>query len=509
MNKYILAFSIFTFIFIACDKDLNLNTNVSTYNYDKIDPDGGSWITVFINKSDISCNAPVATSSPEYSAQLTDLKTKSATISPSQQDAINRWGANAIASWNNVARELAAKYNLTPAANADGTYPIPNSAEPGKYPYFPFANPPYASRAFAYLAVAQYDALILAWKYKYEYNRAAPYKIDNSIKNALPDQSLPSYPSEDAVIAEVSLGILRVMFPNDTTYLKDLAVEHKNSRLWAGMNTQDDLDAGSQIAKQVVAKIINDRAKKDNMNKAISSIAVTDSLAALAEAKYGWRWRSVETPVRPGMLPKFGEVKPWCVPDITVVRPGPPPAPGTEQYEKDVEEIKKFTSNPTAAQRKLANFWADGPSTSTPPGHWNQIASDLMIKYKMSPLRSARTMAYMNMAIQDAGISTWDTKYTYFGLRPSNAIPGFKTLIGVPNFPGYISGHSTFSSAASTVLSYIFPSETVPLNQYVEDASNSRIYGGIHFRVDCEVGIETGKKVAQYCVDKARIDGAK
>ncbi|MBK7467979.1 MAG: hypothetical protein IPJ43_14880 [Saprospiraceae bacterium] len=92
MNKYILAFSIFTFIFIACDKDLNLNTNVSTYNYDKIDPDGGSWITVFINKSDISCNAPVATSSPEYSAQLTDLKSKSISISQSQQDAINRWG---------------------------------------------------------------------------------------------------------------------------------------------------------------------------------------------------------------------------------------------------------------------------------------------------------------------------------------------------------------------------------------------------------------------------------
>lgn len=508
MNKYILAFSIFTFIFIACDKDLNLNTNVSTYNYDKIDPDGGSWITVFINKSDISCNAPVATSSPEYSAQLTDLKSKSISISQSQQDAINRWGANAIASWNNVARELAAKYNLTPAANADGTYPNPNSAEPGKYPYFPFANPPYASRAFAYLAVAQYDALILAWKYKYEYNRAAPYKIDNSIKNALPDQSLPSYPSEDAVIAEVSLGILRVMFPNDTTYLKDLAAEHKNSRLWAGMNTQDDIDAGSTIGKQVAAKFINDRAKKDNMGKAISTIAVTDSLATLAELKYGWRWRSLESPVRPGMLPKFGDVKPWCIPDVATVRPGPPPAPGTPEFIADVNEIKDFTENPTSETRRIANFWADGPSTSTPPGHWNAIASDLILKYQMNPIRSARTMAYMNMAIQDAGISCWDTKYYYNGLRPSNAISDFRTLIGVPNFPGYISGHSTFSAAGAEVLAYIFPNETASVNQFAQDASNSRIYGGIHFRVDCKVGLETGKKVAGYVINIARADGS-
>jgi hypothetical protein len=117
------------------------------------------------------------------------------------------------------------------------------------------------------------------------------------------------------------------------------------------------------------------------MGKAISTIAVTDSLATLAELKYGWRWRSLESPVRPGMLPKFGDVKPWCIPDVATVRPGPPPAPGSPEFIADVNEIKDFTENPTSETRRIANFWADGPSTSTPPGHWNAIASDLNEEY--------------------------------------------------------------------------------------------------------------------------------
>lgn len=509
-TRIVLLIGIFTILaFIACDKELDINKNSSAYTYANIDEKAGQWKPVFLtNVSDITVSTPVQTNSAEYLASLAALKSVSSSITEDQKNAIEFWGANSIASWNQIARTLAAKYNLPPAANADGTYPVPNAAEPGKYPYFPFANPPYASRAFAYLGAAQFDALIVAWKYKYDFNRPAPYQVDNTIIPALPKQTLPSYPSEDAVIAEVSLGILRVMFPNDTTYLKEKAAELKNTRLWAGMNTQDDIDAGSTIGKQVAAKFINDRAKKDNMGKAISTIAVTDSLAKIAEAKYGWRWRSLETPARPGMLPKFGEVKPWCIPDVATVRPGPPPAPGTPEFIADVNEIKDFTENPTSETRRIANFWADGPSTSTPPGHWNAIASDLILKYQMNPIRSARTMAYMNMAIQDAGISCWDTKYYYNGLRPSNAISDFRTLIGVPNFPGYISGHSTFSAAGAEVLAYIFPNEAATVNQFAQDASNSRIYGGIHFRVDCKVGLETGKKVAGYAINVAKADGS-
>lgn len=509
-NKILQLSGLFLLLMLhACNKDLDAPKNVEAYAYSNVDNKAGTWKLVFLNSvSDITIATPVQTSSAEYQTMLGALKSASSSPTTEQKSAIEFWGANAITKWNEIARTLAAKYNLPPAANADGTYPVPSSTEPGKYPYFPFANPPYASRAFAYLAAAQFDALIVAWKYKYDFNRAAPNKIDNTIKTSLPSQDLPSYPSEDAVIADVSLGILRVMFPNDTNYLKEKALELKNTRLWAGMNTQDEIDAGASIGKQVAAKFINDRAKKDNMGKAISTIAVTDSLANVAEIKYGWKWKSLEFPARPGMLPKFGEVKPWCIPDVATVRPGPPPAPGTAEFIADAEEIRNYVDHPTEETRRIANFWADGPSTSTPPGHWNDIACQLILKYKMNPIRSARTLAYMCMAVGDAGIACWDTKYYYFGLRPSNALAGYRTIIGVPNFPGYISGHSTFSAAGAEVLAYIFPAESSLVNTYATEASNSRVYGGIHFRIDCTVGLETGKKVASYAIAKAKTDGA-
>jgi membrane-associated phospholipid phosphatase len=126
----------------------------------------------------------------------------------------------------------------------------------------------------------------------------------------------------------------------------------------------------------------------------------------------------------------------------------------------------------------------------------------------MNPLRTARTFAYLNMAIMDAGISCWDAKYYYHYPRPIQTIPGFKTILGTPNFPSYTSGHSTFSAAAAEVLSNIFPAEAAQCRAWAEEAAMSRVYAGIHYRFDSEVGLDQGKKVATYTVNKMKADGA-
>ena len=87
-------------------------------------------------------------------------------------------------------------------------------------------------------------------------------------------------------------------------------------------------------------------------------------------------------------------------------------------------------------------------------------------------------------------------------------MPGFKVILGTPNFPSYTSGHSTFSAAAADVLSHFFPSETPRFNAYAKEASESRSYGGIHYRFDIEAGLDTGKKVATYVLNVAKADGA-
>jgi membrane-associated phospholipid phosphatase len=132
----------------------------------------------------------------------------------------------------------------------------------------------------------------------------------------------------------------------------------------------------------------------------------------------------------------------------------------------------------------------------------------LIVKKRMNPLRTARTLALMNAAVADAGICTWDVKFLYYFPRPSQVDPSIKTATGLPNFPAYTSGHATFSAAASTVLSYIFPEEKSKLEAMAVEAANSRVYGGIHYRFDSEVGLQCGKNIAAFAVERGIADGS-
>ena len=134
-----------------------------------------------------------------YVAELNEIKGLQKNLSKEQDENIKYWAAGGVLRWNEIMRELVAKYNLPPYQNPDGTYPIPSSANPFAYPLFPFANPPYAARAYAYITAAQYDALVACWYYKKLYSRPAPYITDANIVAKIPSTTLPSYPSEAAV----------------------------------------------------------------------------------------------------------------------------------------------------------------------------------------------------------------------------------------------------------------------------------------------------------------------
>lgn len=495
---------------ISCEKEeLPRYAKYSAYEFSGLDVDGGSWSPILLSSPDeIEIPAPDDVSSASYQSELADLKTAMNGLSKDQQDAVNYWTNNPIIRWNEIALELAAKYNLIPGPNPDGTYTLPNPASPDGPPPFPFAHPPYTCRMLAYLSVAQFDGLITAWQYKYAFNRPSPGQVDASISPAYADNALPSYPSDGAVIAVVSKVILSAMFPLEKQYLDDLEAEHLASLQWAGVNVASDINTGKTIGAEIAA-IALARAANDGMKNAQTPKPVSDSIKAAAFERFGWAWDNLEIPVRPvGLTPLYNKVQLWNVPSVEAVRPGPPPAPGSMEFLKDAEELKNYAKNLTVEQRRIANFWNDGLGSYTPPGHWNRFAKDFIIKYRYNPLRSARVFAYLNQAIMDAGIACWDAKYYYHYPRPIQTIPGFKTAIGTPNFPAYTSGHSTFSAAAAEVLSYIFPQEAEKCRNWAEEAAMSRIYGGIHYRFDAEVGITQGKDVAQYTLEVAKNDGA-
>jgi len=117
-------------------------------------------------------------------------------------------------------------------------------------------------------------------------------------------------------------------------------------------------------------------------------------------------------------------------------------------------------------------------------------------------------MALLNMSLMDASIVCWDAKFTYFNPRPTQLNPAIKTTTGIPTFPSYISGHSTFSGAAAAILGHLMPERASQYIEMANEASMSRMYGGIHFKSDCQVGLEVGKNVGGHAIQRARTDGA-
>jgi hypothetical protein len=186
----------------------------------------------------------------------------------------------------------------------------------------------------------------------------------------------------------------------------------------------------------------------------------------------------------------------------------------------------------TEDQTQIARFWADGAGTETPPGHWNHIAQDVGAALGNSLEENARLFALLNIAMADAAICAWDAKYHYHNWRPVTAIRNahldgnsatepdgaWTSLIGTPPFPDYVSGHSTFSAAAATVLTLFYGTDGVAFttgsdflpgvlrsfgsfSEAAAEAAMSRVYGGIHFRFASDHGLTGGLKIGEWTVN--------
>jgi len=498
-------------ILVACNKEVEGRTDdIPALNPANVDLNAGTWKPILLTgPAEFAVPAPIATTTPDYIAQVNEIKDWQSDLTSDEKRIVKYWGAGAVLRWNEIMRELVAKHNLPPYQNADGTYPLPNANNPLAYPQFPFANPPYAARAYAYFSAAQYDALVAAWYYKKLYNRAAPYVVDATVNSLLPKSTLPSYPSEDAVIAGVASEIMKMLFPGDLDFIQAKVDEHKRSRIIAGANVRSDLDAGEALGKLVAQKFVT-RARGDRAGAAAGSAAIWTQLENDCTARGETPWYSLELPKRPPMLMSFGKVKAFLFDSLTAVslRPGPPPLVKSDQMQQETKEILDYVNNATRERIRIVHFWADGVGTYTPPGHWDAIAAEDWITKNWSEVRWARNMALLNMTMMDAAIVCWDTKMTYFNPRPTQLNPNIKTLTGIPNFPAYISGHSTFSGAAARILGYIMPERAVAYDAMATEASMSRMYGGIHYRADCTTGLVVGKNIANYAVQRGQTDGA-
>jgi hypothetical protein len=500
----------FALIVTSCSKSIPSTEKLSPLTPASTDADAGSWKMILLSSpSQISVAAPAPVNDPTYQSELTAIKSEQADLTGAEKELIQYWSVGGVLRWNEVMRELVARADLPPAPNDNGTYPSPDPNNPFAYPTYPFSNPPYAVRAYSYVTVAQYEALKVAWYYKFQYNRPSPYMNDDGVQSLLPATGLPSYPSEDAVEAGVNATLLALLFPNSIDEITQKASDQQEAIILSGRASESDVAAGFQLG-QAVAALFVARAKTDGMKAAAGNAAEWQQLADSATARGEIPWKSLEIPARPPMLPLFAKVKTWMLTptDIVNVRPGSPPSTSSAQMQDELKAVKSAVSNITRDQLATVYKWNDGVNTVTPPGHWNAIAVPYVSKAQFSEVRAARTFALLNMALHDSAIGCWDTKFTYFNPRPSQLDPSIKTLIGLPNFPSYISGHSDFSAAAADVLSYLFPDAASYFNAQRDEAAMSRLYGGIHYPSDIKYGLIQGQQIGDFTVNFAKADGA-
>jgi membrane-associated phospholipid phosphatase len=494
----------------ACDKTVQPTESFPTVQATNVDPDAGTWRTIVLTGPDqIVVPAPTATSSAAYAAELAALKLAQANATPAQQRAVTYWAGDGVLRWNEIERELVARYNLPPIPRADGTYPIPDAENPFGEPEFPFSNPPYAARAYSYVSVAQYEALKAAWYWKYRYNRPAPGKIDGTIASTPRSSELPSYPSEDAVLSGVTAEMLKLLFPAAVEEITRKAAEQRDAAILSGRATASDVAAGLALGKAVAA-LVTARAGSDGMRNAVGTPALWQGFSDAAVARGELSWSSLEAPKRPPMLPNFGLVKTWAVSpaQITAIAPPPPPSTSSAEMKADVAKVRDVVDHLTRDQIAIAQRWNDGAGTYTPPGHWNAIASEYVRGANVSEVRAARVFALLNMAMHDAAVACWGTKFQYYNPRPTQLDPLIKTVIGLPNFPAYPSGHSTFSGAGAAVLSYFFPDAAPTFAAMADEAGISRVYGGIHYPTDVQRGKEHGQRIGSVVVTYARSEVA-
>jgi hypothetical protein len=208
-----------------------------------------------------------------------------------------------------------------------------------------------------------------------------------------------------------------------------------------------------------------------------------------------------------------------------------PPALHTGSYANDYNEVKLLgrIDSPFRPQHRtdVARFYA----ASSPVAVFNSAARQVSTAQGMTLSENARIFALLGMAMADAAIACWDTKYEYNFWRPQSAIrngaldgnrktdpdPNWLPLIATPAHPSYASGHATVSGAARAVLERVFGKDDHAIvltnpslpdvvlaytawEEITDDVDDARIYGGIHFCFDQDAGAHQGRHVGRYMV---------
>ncbi|MFM1961872.1 MAG: hypothetical protein RLZZ172_717 [Bacteroidota bacterium] len=384
--------------------------------------------------------------------------------------------------------------------------------------------PMIAARNYAYANIAAYECL------------SAGDSSLESLAGRIKDLPQLAGPPEGKVIDFQLAALLAFVKVGNAVTFPEGSLMDYHARL---LKMADSLEVPSSIIKSShvfsdsIAAAILRWSKGDHYaaTRGASRYSINDSVG---------RWVPTPPTYESGLEPHWREIRPFVLDSASQFRPGRPPVfdmlPGTV-YHKSLMEVKNTVDQLTDEQRHIADFWDDNPfkmhvsghvmfatKKFSPAGHWMNIVGIAAHKANADFATTVTAYAHTAIALFDGFISCWDEKYRSNYVRPETVINEklsgeWHPYIQTPPFPSYTSGHSTISAAAAEVMTSFFGDqlsftdtsllefgianrEIKSFRQAAQEASISRLYGGIHYRFDLDSGNAAGSRLGKYIVDK-------
>jgi hypothetical protein len=368
-------------------------------------------------------------------------------------------------------------------------------------------------------------------------NKAVSYAAYEALKDVYPDQ-VASFDSAMQVLGYDSAAALSANDPGQIG--RDAAKRLLASRHADGSNQLGDLATGA-YADYTGYKAVN-------------------TVTTLTDPSH-WQPLKFSNGKAPGFIaPHWGSVKPFSLTSGSELRVATAlPQYGSAAYKDQADVVLNYTANLTDQQKVIAEYWANGPKSETPPGQWHKIAGWVSRRDQHTLDEDVKLFLMLSNAVMDAGISCWDCKRFYDSMRPITAIrtlyagqqvkglvsaqAGIGLMAGelwqpyqlstftTPPFAEFVSGHSTFSAASAEILKRFtghdqygesvtldagssvhqvgVPAAPVTLkwdtfSGAAQEAGLSRLYGGIHFEAGNATGQAMGLKIAARVWSKAQ-----
>lgn len=422
-------------------------------------------------------------------------------------------------------------------------------------------GPPMAARSLGIVHKAIFDA----W--------AAYDGVAKPVKSTVPRRPIGqrTQPNREKAISMAAYRALTDQFPSMEPTFSAKLTSLGLSAADTSTNVNTPVGVGNVASTDVLAFHATDNANQAGgyadttgyvpMNPPMSPLFP----AAVDAIPFPGRWQPLSylkdsIPVTPNYIaPHWGNVKPFALTSGNQFRPSPPQSVLSQGFLDQALHVVDVQAKLTPVHKVIAEYWADGPSSELPPGHWTVFTEYVATRYNdnLSFDNTVKIFFAVSNAIADAAIATWEAKRFYDYVRPITAIrhllrgkavrawggpgKGVVDLDGaawrtfqVPTFPTppfteYTSGHSAFSMAAATVLRRFtgndkfgyFYAQTKPLaadpgepvtdivlrwetfTQAAQEAGESRLYGGIHFYEGNVAGLDLGAKVGDAAFTKA------